>query len=351
MISLSAFAGEAVVIVLETALYKEDDATSKVLQLARKNQTVWIHDREFGTSPLSPDYSSMNNATELQSIKNESFLDSQRKSGFFETMDRNGNTAFIKRSHVKLVYKDDREYLSNVNPFIEDPTDYRLEEPLPRNYPFTDVDKRRAFIQSVFGPALRSRYEYEGNIASTDRSFRKGIALGYAKKVSWDNENRFYLGGYGHILTSEANFTFSSGEHDFTREISYQVSLGPYLSYDVHRQEKWLINVGGGFNVNWNRHFVKLSNISLQDVTEERLFQGFSISPRIFSEFHWRDVLIEDLDLVFGIDMQFHSAQSYKAKSPPIEPDIWEYNDSLDHNVVTPSAGVLTFLVGIQSSY
>lgn len=338
------------VIVLETALYQESDTQSRVLQLARKNQEVWIHDRELGLSPLSPDYSSMNNSTELRKIKRERFLDGQNKSGFYETMDRNGHTAFIKRSHVKIIYKDEREFLSNVNPFIKDPTDYRLEEPLPRNYPLTDPDKRRAFIQSVFGPALRTRYEYEGNVAATDRSLRKGIAVGYAKKVSWDHYNRFYLGGYAHLLTSEANYTFSSGQYEATREISFQVALGPYLSFDVYRVEKWLISVGGGVNINWNRHFVKVENTT-QAISEERLFQGFSFAPRFFTEFHLRDVLIKDLDLVFGVDMQLHLAQTYKAKSPPNEPSIWEYNDTLDHGVVSPTGGVLTFLVGIQSSY
>jgi hypothetical protein len=348
--SFSANAGKAVVIVLETALYQESDTQSRVLQLVRKNQTVWIHNRELGQSPLSPDYSSMNNSTELRKIKREIFLDGQNKSGFYETMDRNGQTAFIKRSHVKIIYKDDREYLSNVNPFIEDPTDYRLEEPLPRNYPLTDPDKRRAFIQSIFGPALRTRYQYEGNSASTDRSLRKGIAVGYSKKVSWDNYNRFYLGGYAHLLTSEANYTFSSGEYSLTREISFQVALGPYLSYDVYREEKWLIAVGGGINLNWNRHFVKVDNLQ-QQISEERLFQGFSLAPRFFSELHLRDIFMKDVDIVFGIDMQLHMAQLYKAKSAPIEPDIWEYNDSLDYGVVSPTGGVLTFLVGIQSSY
>lgn len=351
LISFSTYGGEAVVIVLETALYQEDDPKSKVLQLARKNQTVWIHDKEFGLSPLSPDYSSMNNSTELRKIRRENYLNGENRSGFYETMDRNGKIAYIKRSHVKLVFKDDREFLTNVNPFLEDPTDYRLEEPLPDDYPFTDSDKRRAFFHTIFGPALRTRYQYDANVASTDRSFRKGIAVGYAKKVSWDNYNRFYLGGYGHILTSEANYTFSSGEHDFSREISYQVALGPYLSYDVYRQERWLISVGGGININWNRHFVKIDNTTEDNASEERLFQGFSFSPRFLTELHWKDALIKDVDFIFGIDLELHLAQTYKSKDTPVNSNIWDQNDSIDFGVESPTGGVMTFVVGIQSSY
>lgn len=349
--SISAYAGDAIVIVLETALYREDDPTSRVLQLARKNQKVWIHDKEFGLSPLAPDYSSMNNSTELRESRRKNYFNSEDKSGFYETMDRNGNTAFIKRSHVKLIYKDDREALSNVNPFLEDPTDYRIEEPLPDDYPFTDPSKRRAFIHTIFGPALRTRYQYDADIASTDRSLRKGLAVGYAKKVEWDNFNRFYLGGYAHILTSEANYTFSRGRHDFSREISYQVALGPYLSYDVFRKEKWLISVGGGININWNRHFVKIDNTSADGTSEERLFQGFSFAPRFFSEIHWRDAFIKNVDLVFGLDLQAHLAQSYKSNEAPINQRIWEQSGSIDFGVNSPTGGVMTFLIGIQSGY
>lgn len=348
----SAFAGEAVVIVLETALFKDSDPESKVLQLKRKNQVVWIHDREFGLSPLEPDYETMNDSAQLSELKKIRYDREESRAGFYETMDRNGRTAYIKKSHVKLIYKDNRETLTSVNPFIEDPTDYRLEEPLPDDYPLTDQSKRRAFFHTIFGPAPRQRYRYQGNVASTDRSFRKGLAVGYSCKANWDNYNRFYFGGYGHILVSEVAYTFSTDDVQSSREISYQVALGPFVSYDIYRKERWKIATGLGININWNRNFVKLDSSGEDGATEERLFQGYSVSPRVFSEVHIRDFLLPKLDLVFGLDMQYNLAQSYGPKEGPQQPDLWENeNDQTDDPFEVPAGAVMTFIVGIQSNY
>lgn len=57
-------------------------------------------------------------------------------SSFYKSIDRNGNTVYIPQQYVKLIYKDEREFDSNVSPFKYDPTDYRIIEPISDTYPF-----------------------------------------------------------------------------------------------------------------------------------------------------------------------------------------------------------------------
>tara|TARA_Y100000590_G_scaffold470726_1_gene668630 strand:+ start:94839 stop:95918 length:1080 start_codon:yes stop_codon:yes gene_type:complete len=350
IISISvAHAGKAVVIVLETPLFLERNTKSRVLQLVRKNQEVWIHDREFGLSPLKPDYETLNDSNQFSDLKKIKYDIGEVRAGFLETMDRNGNTAYIKKSHVKLIYKDDRESLTNVNPFIEDPTDYRLQEPLPDDYPLTDPTKMRAFAQMVFGPAYRSQHNYIDPVKNSDRKFRKGLAVGYTRKAGWDQNDRFYFGGYGHFTVGETSHTFSSGDLETAREISYQISLGPTLSLDVFRRERWKLSVGGGINLNWNRHFVKLTSAAIGE--EERIYEGINFTPRLFSKFHWRDFFIPNVDLVFGIDMQFSLAQEYANNAAPNFPDLWTDQVTTSDTFRTPTAGVMTYLIGFQSNY
>lgn len=319
----------------------------------RKNDVIWIHDRELGLSPLEPDYETMNNLGQFDELKKIKYDIGERKAGYLETMDRNGQTAYVKKSHVKIIYKDDREFQTNVNPFIEDPTDYRLQEPLPSDYPLTDPEKRRATLMSIFGPALRSRYSYNLGVTSTERKFRKGLAFGYSRKANWDQFNRFYFGGYAHVLVSEASYTFNDNgvqDSEISEEISYQFSIGPELSYDVFRKEKWKLSVGGGININWNRHFVKISEATIGD--EERLFQGINFTPRAFSKFHWKNFLVPGTDLVFGVDMQFQLAQQYEPSGAALFQNLWTEEGQNEEEVYkTPTGGVLSFLIGFQSNY
>lgn len=329
-------------------MQKERSLKSKVLQIVRKNQVIWIHDSEFGRSPLRPNYDVMNDYNKFREFKKSSFKLSQSKVGFIETMDRNGNTAYIKRSHVKLIYKDAREFVTSVKPFEQDTSDYRLEEPLPTDYPLTDSKKRRAFIYGIFGPSLRARYTYTDDIASTDRSPRRGFAFGYAKKANWDNTDRFYFGGYGHVLASKSTYTFSSGSLLTSSELLLQLSLGPFLSYDIYRHMKWKVSVGGGVNINWNRNFIKIGG---EDENEERLFQGLAPSPRFFSNLHWKNFIVPKVDLVLGVDMQLNLAQSYTNNSDPSIPQLWTDSEGQLGRFESPTGGVLTVFLGIQSNY
>lgn len=346
--TLKAHAGKAVVIVLEAPMMKDRTPDAKVVQLVRKNQVIWIRNREFGQSPLKPDYTVMNEQSSFDELKRIRYEQGESKAGYIETMDRNGGTAYIKKSYVKLIYKDDREYLTNVNPFIQDPMDYRLEEPLSRDYPLTDFHKKRAFFKMVFGPALKQSFQYANETLSSEQKFRKGIAFGYSGKVKWDKTDRFYFGGYGHMITSDASYVFDGNLLDDAEETFFQLSIGPSLSYDPYRSDNWKFSVGGGLNLNWTRNFVKLKDNLLGE--EERLFQGFSITPRVFSNVHWRNFIIPDLDLVFGVDMQFSLAQTYTNNEQATLPALWERHDNPDA-YTTPTGGVMTFMVGIQSSY
>ena len=57
-------------------------------------------------------------------------------------------TAYIEAAFVKLIFLDEREFETSVDRFRFDPKDYRLEEPLAKDYPLTNAKK----IKTSFWP-------------------------------------------------------------------------------------------------------------------------------------------------------------------------------------------------------
>ncbi|MEK6626590.1 MAG: hypothetical protein AABY86_16605, partial [Bdellovibrionota bacterium] len=174
------WAAQAVVIVLQTPLFADSKLDSTILQYLRKGEHLYIRDSNISPSPHSKNYDS-NNPEEGE----EYFpvFHNIPHSGFFETVTRTGQSAFIKADHVKILYSDEREKLTEISPFEHDPTDYRLEEPLPPKYPIYNPDRYRMALAYAFGPQRKVNYPYPSLITSEDFKVRKGFYGHYIKKV------------------------------------------------------------------------------------------------------------------------------------------------------------------------
>ena len=103
ILSLQASALEGMITVLEAPVWKKPNASSTIVQYLRRGDTVTIVD-----TPV------MN-------------------SNFVPIWDNLKNYAYIQAKHVKAFTADSREL--NTKSLNQDPTDYRMDEPIPSNYP------------------------------------------------------------------------------------------------------------------------------------------------------------------------------------------------------------------------
>ncbi|MBF0208301.1 MAG: hypothetical protein HQK53_15600 [Oligoflexia bacterium] len=103
------------IVVFEAPIFQQETINAKVVDRVKKGKIIHIHPQHFSSS--------------------ESEVET--KSDFYRTFDSNGQDAYILKEHVMLITNDTRESppaIDNKN----DPTDFRLAEPLPENYPYYD---------------------------------------------------------------------------------------------------------------------------------------------------------------------------------------------------------------------
>ena len=338
LFSLSLEAGTGIVTVLEAPIFREPDLEAKVVQLVRKGQKVYIHNKYFKKGPLELDYVRPKDVQTLGLFEEED-------DGFYLTSDKRGMDAYIPKEYIKLVYRDRREFSEQVVPFKPDPTDYRLEEPLPEGYPVVGKTKLRASISLSIGSDLKSNYAYPQVIEKEEYGNRWGMYATYAKKTDWDKENRFYVGGAFHIWGSKSRFTiFDDGSAE---ESKGQVGLGPYLSYDVWRSNDFFLTISGALTVNYNRMLVSRSNAD--NLFEQRTFKGFSFTPRISSYLTWKNLFPFPVQL--GFDFQTYLPH-YLASTKEVEvPELWNEQGTQEDQWYVPFSNQWSVYIGIIKEY
>ncbi len=340
LFSLPLIAGEGIVVVLEAPLLREPNLESKVMQLVRKGQKIYIHNKHF-----LQDLSKQKLYT-VEDLKKIDWKEENFHSNFYLTIDRSGNDAYIPKEYIKLITKDNREFTKSITPFAPDPTDYRAEEPLPEGYPIVRKQSYRGQISLGTGPDIKTSYLYPRTILKEKYSSRRGAYISYGRKAAWDKYDRFYFGGVFHIWTSQAQFTL----FDFTetKEARGQLGLGPYIAYDTWRNRDYQITLQGTLTLNWNR--VIVSQTADDESFEERSFKGFSFSPRLGSFFQIKNI-IPKVDFLSGIDLQLYLPHTLKSTTPIEIPDLWQKLNSQNDVFSVPFTAHWTLFIGFQSHY
>jgi hypothetical protein len=85
---------------------------------------------------------------------------------FIETYDRAGNIAYVPSKYIKVITGDMKEYLTPLAYDKYDPTDYRIEEPIPTTYPFSNYAFLKAAFVLSYGTNVKSPYAYSNSIKS-----------------------------------------------------------------------------------------------------------------------------------------------------------------------------------------
>ena len=355
LLSFNAFALDAVVTVLETPMFKYRSYEAPVVQYLRKGDVIKIHPSIANDQSLDQHAPSREKLTEIRNKmkktpeynqdklfrgeeENTAFLEDE----FIPTLDRQGNTVYVLSEHIFVYFNDSREHLQRVS--RKDPTDYRLEEPLPRKYPLkTTTGLRGQFILGLTQPYYES-YPYKDPIKRKGYTSPVDMHLTFMKQAPGDYQERLFIGGTMALRVFQNSYTFQ--DRRYSEEQSVRFGIGPTISYDAFKSEKNRVNLSGTVIVNLvDRMYIsqKLDNLS-----EDRLYTGNSVAPRISLQYHRKQIL-EDIDFVLGTAMEMGSATSYQAKNGAGQSTWWRHLGS--DKFTTRTTFTLGGYVGLQSAY
>jgi hypothetical protein len=342
---------KAHVIALEAPVFRIEDATSPVIHYQRKGDEIIVHPEEFNETRY--DYLGSNITDDEKIRENEEFNRNHpdpmfeeeinnisRNKKFVKIIDRLGRDAFILREHVEIDYKDTREFQQEKPPF--DNTDYRIAEPLPRNYPLITPGGYRGSFTVGWGAQNETNYPYQENIKSKGYGFRTELNGVWSKRAQFDKEKRFYHGGMLSYSSTYNKFVTKSFE---SIEENQRLALGPYLSYDPFRNEKYTFTIYGSLLF----HLRNSTDIKINDVQEgnksETTYSANNFALKI-GTFFQKDKITGDLDFITGFNFHFDPAHETKT------------NDNLNNNRVLNNDSYtkdftmeLSLFLGLQSDY
>lgn len=170
----NAFALDAVVTVLETPLLKSPSYSAPVVQYLRKGDIIKVHpslnnNTEFDHLAPSPEkFAKLKKELDESSEWNQDPLfkgeatHAHIEDEFVPTLDRQGNTVYVIRDHLYVYFTSPKE-LHQPN-FRNDPTDYRLEEPLPKRYPLDTEAGYRGIVTLGLTQPYYESYPYPSSV-------------------------------------------------------------------------------------------------------------------------------------------------------------------------------------------
>lgn len=326
------FAARGIILVLEAPLLREASLNSQVVQTTRRGDKIFIHDKHFHASP----WESTANASENLKIVAQ---DSDEE--FYQTISNDGGVAYVQAKYVKIIYRDSREMSDPVTRFKVDPTDYRLEEPLPEGYPLSEREKKKAAAFFTFGTHTKASYPFAGTLSNEKFHKTLGLQVLYTTKVSYDLLDRFYFG-------AKLGFDNNDVELEINNTINVKQSIGrfhagPYISYDLYKTQDHRFTTYGHLALTYNRAYLTYDN---RVVEEERAFSAWSLTPEVGAQWQWLEVF-PHTDLVLGSSIVMQPTVELTSS---VSSDASYWNQ--DQDALTLNSGLRAmFLLGIQSRY
>lgn len=355
-ISSSALALDAVIIVLEAPFFREPDLDSKVVQYKRKGDIITIHPSVGNTDKfnhLSPEQKKLNIVRRKLKKTPEWNEDPMFKGDiddvfslqddFIAVLDRQGKRAYVMKEHIYVYFNDTREFVQN--PYPKDETDYRLEEPLPKNYQRKSVTGYRGqFLFGVTQPYIES-YPYLSPAKTKGYSSPVDFSLTLLREAGDKKNDRFYFGATGNIRHYRNTFTFQSGAE--STEENFRFGIGPYISYDAFKGEKNRVNIYTSINT-YLLNFTTINQTISNGNKDSRRYQAFTLSPRIGLQYH-RKSIFPEIDFVAGTGLEMEAPSTYYAQNGAKLEGIWKNpgNDRFQTRFVW-NVGAF---IGVQSAY
>jgi hypothetical protein len=312
------FALEAVVTVLETPLFESRSYDAKVVQYLRKGDVIKI-------------YPALGDQEGKSIIKDDEFI---------PTLDRRGHTTFVLSSHIYVFYNDSREFNQKVSQ--KDPTDYRLEEPLPTNYPFKKTTGlRNQFTLGLTQPQNQS-YNYPDKIKAKGFGSPVDLNYTYLRLAPGNYNNRLFIGGTFNFRYYKNSYLLIDDRT--SEETGIKFGIGPTISYDAFKGEKNRFNFSHTILIN----FFEQLGIK-QNEYDSRRYTGNSVAGLISTQYHRKNVLSSEVDFVLGTLIELKSGTRYEAKNAGRNPLWWQ--DTGNDEFTTGISFNFSAFLGLQSEY
>lgn len=350
-----AIALEAVVTVLETPILQERSYDAKVVQYLRKGDVIKIHP-SVGNDRRMNQYAPNEEKLKLVQEKFRNHPDYKQdplfrgeeentfglEDEFIPVVDRLGNISYVISKHLYVYFDDAREIEQTIS--SKDPTDYRLEEPLPKAYPLPSVSGLRGqFLLGITQPNFES-YDYPNQVRT--KGYTSPLDLNYTllKQAPGKYDQRLFIGGTVGLRYYTNTYSF----YDFrtSEERGVKIGLGPTISYDAFKGDKNRINLSGTFILNiFDRLYI---NQSLGSNLDNREYAGNSLLSKLAIQYHRKNV-IDELDFVLGTSLEIGSATIFRAKNAGKNPTWWQSRG--DDKFTTRTTFTLGGYAGLQIAY
>jgi hypothetical protein len=354
-LTASAHALEAVITVLEAPLFKYPSLDAPVVKYYRKGDVIKIHpsianDRKFDQHAPSPEkleklQKKLRERPEYNQdplFRGEEANTAYIEDEFIPLIDRQGHTAYVLSEHIFVYFNDSREF--NRQMISKDPTDYRLEEPLPKLYPLKKPSGYRGQFILGFTQPYTESYPYGEAVRSKGYSSPVDAQFTLLRLAPGNYDERFFIGGTFAFRHFENNYNLQTLR--YTTEESYRFGLGPTVSYDAFKGEKNRINISSTMLVNfWDQLDISQRTSS---EAENRTYRAFSLSPRLSAQYHRKD-FHNDLDFVLGTSLEVGLPATFRAKNAGRNTSWWQAIG--DDKFTTRTTFTLGAYIGIQSAY
>lgn len=354
-LSANAIALEAVVTVLETPMLQYRSFDAPVVQYLRKGDVINIHP-SVGNDPKFNEYApSKEKLEQLQKelrsspeyaqdplFRGEAENTFSAEDEFIPVIDRQGHTVYVLSAHLYIYFKDPREFQQRVS--LKDPTDYRLEEPLPKRYPLETISGYRGQFTIGLNQPYYESYPYKQVIRTKGYSSPLDLNLALLRQAPGNYQERLFIGGAMNLRYFSNSYTFN--DRRLSEEKHLRLGVGPTISYDAFKGEKNRINLSGTVLVNFFDHLYIRQ--SLDGSADNRDYYAYSVAPRLGLQYHRKEVL-EEIDFVLGTSLEVGAATSYRAKNAGSQSAWWRHlgNDKFS----TRTTFTLGAYIGLQSAY
>jgi len=289
--STNTYAATGLVKALEIPLLSEPNDNGPILQTKRLGEKIHIHDNSL-----------------------ESDTD------YFLTLTRDGREAYVNKKFVKIVRKNLLELENNIA-YPNDPTDYRLDEPMPESYPFKIYSHNKAIIGFDYGQGTINTYEYSDQVKREQYNPTIALDMRYLRNPSFDKTDRVYYGFHFGGQTERNEIQVS--ENVFSKESHLKISIGPSFLYTFYRRNGFEIDFNVDASFTYQRSFVSQERVST-DESEEREFSGTYISMRTGVSFiHRRIFDSPDLDFYHGPQLTINSPYSLNSSTSAQIEELW----------------------------
>lgn len=353
-ITAKAFALEAVVTVLEAPLLRAKSYDAPVVQYFRRGDVIKVHPALKNTTkyddmaPPPGKYRELKKKLEsLPEWQDPLFKDGKEHTAYIEdefipVVDRLGNIAYVLSEHIYVYFEDEREFAQIVPK--KDPTDYRLQEPLPKNFPLFKPTGSRGQIFVGMSQAYNESYNYPDSVKTKSYANPVELYMSVLKQAPHDLRDRFYIGANWYFRGYENSYDF----FDFrsAKEKYFQFAIGPLLSYDAYKGEKNRLNISYAINL------IPINNLmitqELDDKKEQRVYRAINFSSRLGFQYHRKEIA-EDMDFVLGTFMHYESPASFQAQDAGSNRNWWRKIGG--EKYTTRGFFTLTGYLGVQAAY